>query len=324
MQYAQNAAALKRAVEEHRFIRNIRYHRREDGALDIEGNLRLWEESMNGFIRTELFEDADSYMVFIPSEETGRRGTILIAHGGGFQWRTGCEAGNVAWYFHQQGFNTAILSYRLRPAGRRAGIRDMQQAIRILRSRKEKLGITDAVAVMGFSAGGMLCGNCATHFDEDRRGSASAGAEAESAAGKGENHPAASSVSDRPDAVVIGYGAMSFVSFPPPFAQTELSEADKAFWGETAAERLYLAPEKNIRPDTPPMFLWQTRSEPGMYAMTLAKALEDAEVPYELHIFPEGSHGLGLADGENDLAERNPHVAHWAELCTEWLRMQGI
>ncbi|WP_130838344.1 alpha/beta hydrolase [Lachnoclostridium sp. Marseille-P6806] len=105
---------------------------------------------------------------------------------------------------------------------------------------------------------------------------------------------------------MIGYGAMTIASFPPPFmrADRDMDEEALEFWGRTKAERLYLAPEKNVRADTPPVFLWQTGSEPGMYSMTLARALEEAGVPYELHIFPEGSHGLGLADGENNLEEK--------------------
>lgn len=45
-------------------------------------------------------------------------------------------------------------------------IEDMQRAIRILRVHKDELSISDKITVMGFSAGGMLNANCATHFDE--------------------------------------------------------------------------------------------------------------------------------------------------------------
>ena len=54
------------------------------------------------------------------------------------------------------------------------------------------------------------------------------------------------------------------------------------------------------------------------------KALADAQVPFELHVFEGGAHGLALADGENDLAADIPHIAHWARLCTEWLEMHGL
>ena len=43
-----------------------------------------------------------------------------------------------------------------------------------------------------------------------------------------------------------------------------------------------------------------------------------------MHLFPEGVHGLALADGQNDLAMDLPHVARWASLCAEWLTEQGL
>jgi acetyl esterase/lipase len=121
--------------------------------------------------------------------------------------------------------------------------------------------------------------------------------------------------SSRPDAAVIGYGAMSTVSFPTPFGM----EPDWTLWGRTTEERMFLAPEKNITTKTPPFFIWQTLSDDGRHGMCLAKALQDAGIPYELHIFQQGVHGMAMADGANDLDLDIPHVAHWGELCKEWL-----
>lgn len=67
----------------------------------------------------------------------------------GFHGDTGCEGPNVAWYFHQAGYNTAILSYRLLPYDRYASMADMQRAIRLLRARKEEFGIGEKIVVNG-------------------------------------------------------------------------------------------------------------------------------------------------------------------------------
>ena len=119
MLYDENVTHLQEAVERHRFIRNIRYHRLPDGTLDYAGNRKVWERATEDLIKTPL-GPTGAWFAFVPvetgaerTEEIRKRGTILIAHGGGFNWRTGCEAGNAAWYFHRRGFNTAILSYRL-------------------------------------------------------------------------------------------------------------------------------------------------------------------------------------------------------------------
>lgn len=58
--------------------------------------------------------------------------------------------------------------------------------------------------------------------------------------------------------------------------------------------------------------------------MNLAKELTDVGIPFELHCFQDGAHGLGLADGLNDRNVRIPHLMHWSELCSEWLEAQGF
>ena len=98
--YDDNIPLLKNRVETHAFIRNISKHRLPDGTLDVEGNLKLWNDGMQGFVKTPLWEktpgwredthlQGEPYLVFVPGNPGSP--TILIAHGGGFSWRTGCE-----------------------------------------------------------------------------------------------------------------------------------------------------------------------------------------------------------------------------------------
>ena len=178
----------------------------------------------------------------------------------------------------------------------------MQRAIRMIRAHKEELEVDNRVFVMGFSAGAMLCANCGTHFDE----------------GRPEHEDVVEHYPDRPDAVVMGYGAFSKVMIPRMF----LEEPEYGIWGRTLAEKIYLAPEKNLSVETPPFFIWQTLSDDGRHGLNLARELSDMEIHYELHIFDEGLHGIAMADGENDLSMDLPHVQHWGELCDEWLRQK--
>ena len=48
-----------------------------------------------------------------------------------------------------------------------------------------------------------------------------------------------------------------------------------------------------------------------------AQALAERHIPCELHIWPHGHHGLGLAE---DL----PDIGRWPVLAAEWLRRQGF
>lgn len=314
MNYQNNREELIRIVKERSSIRHVSKHRKPDGSIDVDGNLQLWNELMERFDKIYLWDmgapgfdyrdlrQTQPYMVFVPPiMGKNMRGTIIIAHGGGFETRTGCESFHVAEFFHRAGFAVAILSYRIKPYSRRDAIADMQRAIRIIRARKVELGVTDKVAVMGFSAGGMLSGNCATHFDYGNTASED----------KIEHY------SCRPDAAVVGYGAISFASFPAGFMRNPLIDPNKA-------EEIYLATEKNITCETPPFFIWQTNSDDARFSMYLAKELADYHIPFELHCFPGGIHGLALADGNNDLEERNPHIMHWSTLCAEWLEEIGF
>lgn len=314
--YRKNGELLEQAVLENRSIFPIERHRREDGSLDVEGNLKVWNQALRPFHKTYLWDEGapgfdpektplqeNPYFVFVPTKDKEIRGTVIVAHGGGFSWRTGSEGVNAAHYFWKAGFNVAILCYRLLPYTRFDAIADMQRTIRMIRSRAEEWNLGKKIAVMGFSAGGMLSGNCATHPDN----------------GKPDSEDVVERFPCGVDAAVIGYGAMSGVSFPAPFGMKR-----DPLMGENNKDRMYLAIEKNVTYDTPPMFIWQTMSDDGRHGMCLAKALQDAGVPYELHIFQPGVHGLAMADGNNDLDMDIPHVAHWGELCCEWLEDMGF
>lgn len=317
MDYRVNIQLLQEAVERRAFIRSIKEAFLPDGSYDVEGTKRLWNEAMRPFLKTKLWAETpgrdgrdplqeEPYLVFVPAPEgSEKKTTILVSHGGGFQSRTGCESGNAAWYFHSAGYPTAILSYRLEPYTRLDSLADIERAVRILRAGAADFGIDGRVVVMGFSAGAMLSGNCATLGSPERP----------------EEPDPVERCASLPDACVVGYGAMSEVSFPVPFFS---DRSQPNMYGRDPKERYLLAPEKHITPGTCPFFIWQTLSDDGRHGMTLAKALQDADVPYELHIFEGGVHGLALADGENDLDAAIPHIAHWARLCLEWLEMHNL
>jgi len=83
--------------------------------------------------------------------------------------------------------------------------------------------------------------------------------------------------------------------------------------------------EQKVDPQTPPAFIFATANDelvPVKHSLQFAAAMDQAKVPFELHIFQDGSHGLSLAKtftsgGFKNLV--NPDVAKWMELCTSWL-----
>ncbi len=313
-----NYDVLKQIVDEKAVIRHVSKHRNPDGSMDIAGNLKIWNDAVDRFEsirlwdKTPNFDDRDPNqidpnIIFVANQEGRKRGTIIVACGGGFETRTGCEGFNVAKYFVDKGFNCAILTYRLKPYGRMDAQNDMQRAIRYLRAHKDELNITDRICCMGFSAGGMLSGNCATHFDYGK----SDGDEVDRQ-------------SCRPDCVVLGYGAFCFAGIPGGFFCDPFSDMIRNPFFANKEELLYFSPEVNITKETPPFFIWQTNSDDPRNSFTMGSALTAMGIPFEMHLFPEGVHGLALADGNNDLSMDIPSVQQWASLCAAWLEKQDI
>ena len=84
--------------------------------------------------------------------------------------------------------------------------------------------------------------------------------------------------------------------------------------------RHLLSNETQVTNDTPPAFIWHTCEDaavPVENSLLFAEALSRHSVPFALHIFPSGPHGLGLA-------ESHPDVGMWTELCHQWLQRLGF
>ena len=54
-----------------------------------------------------------------------------------------------------------------------------------------------------------------------------------------------------------------------------------------------------MTPQTPPTFLWHTADDavvPVENSLMFAEALSENKVPFELHIYPHGPHGMETAE----------------------------
>lgn len=86
--------------------------------------------------------------------------------------------------------------------------------------------------------------------------------------------------------------------------------------------------EKHVDSQTPPTFIFTTANDalvPVANSLAFAAALAQAQVPFELHVFQDGVHGLSLARPHTSsgfAAMNNPRAAVWVELCLDWLDAQ--
>jgi acetyl esterase/lipase len=178
---------------------------------------------------------------------------------------------------------------------------DAQRAIQSLRARAQTLNIDpQRVGVIGFSAGGHLCSTVATHFAER---------DAES------SDPIAR-VSSRPDFAILCYPVIVFDQQHTHRGSQRnlLGENPDPKWVEL------LSNERQVTERTPPTFLFHTAEDkavPVENSIAYFLACQKQGVPAEMHIFPKGRHGLGLA-------KDHPGSSQWPELCASWLHRLGV
>jgi len=82
----------------------------------------------------------------------------------------------------------------------------------------------------------------------------------------------------------------------------------------------FLSNEKMVSPQTPPTFLFHTANDPAVpveNSLLFAGALSRCQVPFDLHVFANGPHGVGLAGDR-------PALAVWTKLCETWFKEIGF
>lgn len=237
-----------------------------------------------------------------PANADQPHGCVIVCPGGGYQGHAPHEAEPIAAWLNRSGLTAFILRYKVTPHKHPAPLNDLAHAVRLVRSRAAQFNIRpDRVAVLGFSAGGHLVTTLATHFDQGRSDAANP----------------LDRLSSRPDAVVACYPVVSLQQFHHQGSLRNLL-------GDDPSSELitHLSNDQQVTPDTPPTFLWHTADDPVVpveNSLLLAAALSRNKVPFELHIFPQGPHGLGLADTTSTRGHI-PQVAQWSQLCEVWLK----
>lgn len=138
--------------------------------------LYLWEEGSTPAVTEytvnngSYSDDPDfrPYLTFYPVPEgTAIKGAVLICPGGAFLFRSdGPEGVSVAQALSERGYQSFVVDYRLRPYTQQEGALDLARAVRFVRAHAGEYGIDEQdIAVMGFSAGGILAGELLLHWD---------------------------------------------------------------------------------------------------------------------------------------------------------------
>ena len=262
----------------------------------------LWPDGAPGAVGNEAV-DRPKLTVYLAPADKSAGGAVVVIPGGGYAVVAADHEGKqVAEWLNSLGVSAFVLQYRLGPRYRHpAPMQDVQRAIRMVRHKATTWGVNpQRVGVLGFSAGGHLASTAATHFD----------------AGTANAPDPVDRLSSRPDFAVLCYPVISLIDpVTHKGSRTHLL-------GDTPDPTLVelLSNDRQVTASTPPTFLWHTEDDgavPVENSLQFFQALRNAKVPGELHVFPHGRHGLGLAQGDTV-------VSQWPRLCAQWLASLGV
>lgn len=234
------------------------------------------------------------------------RPAVLICPGGGYSHTSDREAEAVAIQMNAMGFHAFVLYYTCAPAAvfPRPQL-EAARAMMMIREHAEEWHVNpNKVIIMGFSAGGHLAASIAAFYNREFL--------------YGPLHTTPEMI--KPSGQVLCYPVITSGEFAH-------RGSFRALLGDKEEElRDFVSLEHQVSSDTPPAFIWHTYEDgsvPVENSMMYASAMRKAKVPFELHIYPRGGHGLSLANGETKSARGNeivPEVQSWIKLAGRWIK----
>lgn len=260
------------------------------------------------FKRIDIDPENNVYMnCYLHEEEQSEeypngRPAVAVCPGGGYTECFCGEADPVALKYLAEGFNAFVVYYSLQDtAAFPKPLTDLSKAIKIIRQNAEEFGVLpNKIAVLGFSAGGHLTASLGTLWNNPEIARLS---DCE----KGEN---------KPNALILCYPVITTRSWMKPHLKRLIGQRDFA-----DTEKL-LDCSKNVGPHTPPSFLVHTFMDNAVSveeSLDFARALDKNNIPFEMHIFPNGNHGICMGDRQR-LPEADPSFSKWPELSILWLK----
>ncbi len=245
----------------------------------------------------------------IDDKRLAPRDAVLVIPGGGYSYV--CldrEGEKTALAYVARGVNAFELNYR-------ASEKDVfpmhleyaALAMNYIREHAEEYNVNpERIFAEGYSAGGHLCASLATmHGFVEKR------------LGLPEN-------SARPRGVVLAYPVIS--AYIPTHGASIANLLNKPFSALTDEERDAYSLEKHVTSETPPAFIWHTATDkdvPVQGSLKYAMACADNGVPFTLHVYPYGPHGICLATDYTSTAtpeSTQPLAEGWLDASIKWMK----
>lgn len=241
---------------------------------------------------------------YVPNEQK-TNGALLIIPGSGYAVSPSKpvqEGQRVAEYFAERGVNTFVLEYRVKPAHYSLPLLDARRAVRFIRYNSDKFGINaDKICTLGYSAGGHLASTLTSYFEKFEY----------------EGKDDIDLLDFVPNLQALCYPVINLN------VDNYYVHKGSGHWllgNDYVNLRNALNSDELPADRVPPTFLWHNFDDPGVSpvnTLRYAENLKKYNVPTEIHIFPDGSHGVGLPINDTKV---EIHVRAWITAFADWLR----
>lgn len=254
-------------------------------------NFKLWDGEVPG--QVEGWETPS--ITYYPADEKKGDGCIVILAGGGYGSRSRHEDDGYARYLSDKGVDCFVVHYRVKPYTFPYPLLDARRGMRFVRANAEKFGINpNKIAIMGSSAGGHLAALLSTY-----RGRLEC------------EDDGLDTVDYLPNGQILCYPVIEYQGHKGSFVNLLADKLDELVDSVTPS---FIADEK-----TPPAFIWHTFEDTVVNVsntFNYANKLKSLGVFTELHVYPYGPHGQGLAPNY-------PYLQNWADHLMSWLKLFG-
>ncbi len=233
--------------------------------------------------------------------EKKRRPAMVICPGGAYSMTSDREAEPIAVRFNALGFHSFVVRYTVEAPMRFPGaLLEVCKAIAMVREHADEWNVdSNKIVVCGFSAGGHLAASVGTFWNNELVTKP-----------LGLNHQ-----EDQPNGMVLCYPVITSGGFAHNGSFYNLLR------DHYEEQKELVSLEKQVNADTPPAFLWHTFEDscvPVENTLLMATALREKRIPFEVHIYPKGWHGLALSTQETGGGPAE--VSEWPDLAARWAK----
>lgn len=254
-----------------------------------------------------------SLTLYVHEESSKPRPAIVVCTGGGYRFLSVREAQPIADFYYNEGMNVYLLRYSVAPYA--TNYRPLIQVALAIKYVRENAAAHNTapnkIIACGFSAGGHLAASAGILWNIPEVRDA-----------LGITDGSAPEGINRPDGVILSYPVI--LAGENTHQGSIRNLAGKENYTEEDIQKFSL--DLNVDSTSAPMFVWHTATDtcvPIHSTVAISSAYAKAKIPFEMHIYPNGPHGLSLADertweGGEHLV--NPHAATWAPLSLMWIK----